>query len=231
MSDKFIKVYNKFYTTKEYITFKMTNKSALYEFLRAYIIRESDRIKIPIRGGNGGYRIYRDYFKKGKLVSSYSQEKISEYFGISQPAISKHIKALVEKGFIKIHRRPTAEGVAYDYEFGWYTGESGKPDYKEHYYLDEYFSKLADEERKLRDEAKYGKYDEGPLEMVEENPITAAEEYEHIISKFKTPDGFVAYAMEQCGRAFSAEEMRQHRELWEEVQITVRNRCHSDLIT
>ncbi len=144
MSDEFIKVYNNHMRTKEYIAFKMTNKSALYEFLRTHIIRESDRIKTPVSSGNGDYRIYRNYFKKGKLVSSYSQEKISEYFGISQPAISKHIKALVEKGFIKIHRRPTTAGVAYDYEFGWYTGKYGTDDYKEYYYLDEHFNKVVE---------------------------------------------------------------------------------------
>lgn len=144
MSEMFIKVYNKFYTTKEYIAFRMTNKSVLYEFLKANIIRESDRIKTPVSSGNGDYRIYRNYFKKGKLVSSYSQEKISEYFGISQPAISKHIIALSKEGFIKIHKRLTAGGIAYDYELGWYTGKYGTDDYKEYYYLDEHFNKVVE---------------------------------------------------------------------------------------
>lgn len=144
MSDEFIKVYNNHMRTKEYIAFKMTNKSALYEFLRTHIIRESDRIKTPVSSGNGDYRIYRNYFKKGKLVSSYSQEKISEYFGISQPAISKHIIALSKEGFIKIHKILTAGGIAYDYELGWYDGECGCADYFEYYYLDEHFDKIVE---------------------------------------------------------------------------------------
>lgn len=144
MSEMFIKVYNNHMRTKEYIAFKMTNKSVLYEFLKANIIRESVSIKTPVSSVNSGYRIYRDYFKKGKLVSSYSQEKISEYFGISQPAISKHIIALSKEGFIKIHKILTAGGIAYDYELGWYDGEYGSADYKEYYYLDEHFDKIVE---------------------------------------------------------------------------------------
>ena len=224
MSNQFIKNYNRFYRTKEYLKFKIATKSVVYEFLRAAIIRESFSVKLPVHGGNGGSRIYRDFFKNGKLVSSYSQKNIAECFGFSQQAISRHIKALVKDGFIKLHKRETDMGIAYDYEFGWYTGEFGKPDYKEYYYLDEYFDKVYTEERKARDEAKFGKYDyDGPLEEVEREELTPEEEYGHIIIKFKTPDGFVVYAMEQAGRVFSADEMRQHRALWERVHSAAGN--------
>lgn len=69
--------------------------SKMYFYLRSYIIRGN-----PI-GGTGKLKLYEDYYKKGYLVSKWSQEKLAEVFDVKQPTISKYIKSLEEKGYIQ----------------------------------------------------------------------------------------------------------------------------------
>lgn len=149
----FLKIEHKFFRTKEYLDFLRSPEMATYYFLRSAIIRDSKEVKIG--GGNAKY-IYYSYFNEGKLVSRYPQKLMSEYFGISQQAISKHINTLVKNSFIKIHKRKTDDGIAKYYEFGTWEGKWDTEKYIETYYLDEFFIKVYEKEKEERDFEKYG---------------------------------------------------------------------------
>lgn len=214
MSSNFIKTSADFYKTREFLKYRLTNKSVIYEFLRAAIIRASFVTK---RWESGGNYICNNFFKKRKLVSRYPQTKIGKFMGMSRNAVSQHIKALVKDGFIKVHKRKVSAGTACYYELGWYDGEFGKPSYKEHYYLDIHFAKVYAKDKKARDAEKYVEDDSDEVLEVEKETKAAAEEYRDAVLKFPDPDGFIKFAMGAAKRSFDDNEIEQHRCLWNEV--------------
>lgn len=143
MRDDFMKIYNDHMRATEFLEFMDSKCFSTYMFLRAAIIREREFVSFGKGRNTDSYRIYYIYFKKGKLVARYSMATMGEYFNKAKSVISKRIKELEKRGFIKIHKFITDTGIAYDYELGYYTGTFGTDDYKEHYYMDEYFDKLC----------------------------------------------------------------------------------------
>lgn len=188
----FIQIDHRLLRTKEYIKFRLSNKSVVYDFLRAAIIRESKSVNL-----NGGTRyIYHNYFKNGKLVSRYPQKIVGEYMGMSQQAVSKHINALSKSDFIKVCERNTPDGTSNYYEFGTWEGKWGTPNYKEIYYLDEYFIKAYNKEKEERDFEKYGM------------------EYLHESELFNTAGEYIYAKMKEKGDALTVEEIEAYEVEW-----------------
>ena len=88
------------------------------------------------------------HFFKGRLVGRYSQEKMGEYLGTSQPAISRELKKLEQEGFIKKIVRPTKIGNINYYQLGIYEGVYGTDTYTETIWLDEHFTKIYGDKKK-----------------------------------------------------------------------------------
>jgi DNA-binding transcriptional ArsR family regulator len=188
----FIQTDNRFLRTKEFIKFRLSNKSVVYDFLKAAIIRESKSVNL-----NAGIKyIYHNYFKEGKLVSRYPQNLISEYMGMSQSAISQHITALVKDGFIRVYSRKTGKGIFKYYEFGVWDGKWGTNSYKEIYYLDEYFIKAYKKEKEERDSKKYN------IEQIHESEL------------FSTAAEYVYAKMKEKGDSLTVEEIETYEVEW-----------------
>ena len=47
------------------------------------------------------FRLYKDYYCKGKLASRLSQKRIADYLGVTELTIQRNIKTLTDKGYIK----------------------------------------------------------------------------------------------------------------------------------
>ena len=187
----FMKIYSKFCRTKEFMAFLRRAKVSTYYFLRASIIRESDRVKNNI--GHGAHASYRKYFLKGMLVGRYSIADIAKYSGTSKNAIMRDIQELEEDGFIKIIRVTTKTGVSINYyQLGTWDGVWGDTSYRESYYLDEYFDKVYN---KQRTEQEVDKRDEV------------------LINVMKVYDDF-DYFLGVVGTKNSEGELEHLRELW-----------------
>jgi predicted transcriptional regulator len=149
----FMKIYNKFCRTKEYLSFMRKSKSATYYFLRAAIIRESGMVKDNFL--HPAHVKYRKYFLNGQLVSRYSVKDIAEYNGTSKAAISREIKELENDGFIKVIRINVNKNRTINYyQIGTWNGTWGHASYNESYYLDEHFDNLYDKHKSNRDKEK-----------------------------------------------------------------------------
>ena len=117
----FMKIYNRFCRTNEYLTFLRSPEASVYYFLRSAIIRESDLFKNNI--AHKAHVTYRTYFLKGDLVSRYSIKNIAEYNGTSQSAIMDNLKILEEDGFIKIIQVSNDKGTKFNYyKLGYWPG-------------------------------------------------------------------------------------------------------------
>ena len=141
----FTKICNKHMMTKEYLEFMENKCFSTYIFLRGSIIKESDYVlnSEPLKPDT--YRLYHTYYKNNKLVTHYTMSTMGKYFNKTKSAISKRIKELEVRGFIKIYKYISRlDGITYDYELGWYDGEYGCADYKEYYYMDNYFDKVCE---------------------------------------------------------------------------------------
>ena len=136
----------KYFDLKEYRKWCMSPvRKMVYEFLFFGIIRETEEVK---NWRHPAHPVYKKYFKNGLLVARYSQEKLGEYLELSQQSVSKHVIELERVGFIKIikEKRPDVGRINY-YVFGEHNSKWGTKDYKETYYLNDYFNRL----RKVRE--------------------------------------------------------------------------------
>ena len=93
---------------------------------------------------HGAHYIYKEHFLNGRLVGRYSQDKMEEYLGTSQGAISKYVKELEQEGYIKKIVRPIKIGNINYYQLGICAGE-GTYTYKDTIWLDEHFTKIYDD--------------------------------------------------------------------------------------
>lgn len=222
MSDnKFIKIMSNYLKVDEYIKFMRSPQFVVYMFLRNAIIRESAGLvelkKNTMSTGAG--RIYTTYFRKGKLVSTYSLNNVAEYLGMNKSNVSRHVNKLNDDGFIKIHKRNTPLGQANDYEFGVYTGQFGSGNYKEHHYADQYFDKLYNERKNTKN-----------LEISEDYTIEMyIEENKHVYGHLNIDDtwsglnimrafnnklDYITYKQCDCGRFLTEEEKETLGDRW-----------------
>ena len=234
MSNNFMKIYNEHTRTSEFLEFMENKCFSTYMFLRGSIIRESDYVTNGKALKTDAYRIYHTYFKKNKLVSHYAMSTMGKYFNKTKSVISKRIKELEEKGFIKIHKYMTKDGVNYDYEIGYYTGKYGTDDYKEYYYMDNYFDKVYEKERTKKEEEKFNLnfadldsndeiveddyIDTDKLKFIEIKPGTTLRD---VISLFDDPKKYLEFRMYKEGRAITEEAAKQHYKNWYAVHNTV----------
>lgn len=227
MSDKFTKIYNNHMRTKEYLEFMDSKYFSTYMFLRGAIIRDSEFVKFGANRNTETYALFYTYFKNGKLVSHYALSSMAKYFNKTKGAISKRIKELEKKGFIKIHRRLTKDGVANDYEFGYYTGEYGTGDYTEHYYLDEYFDKIYQKQRDEREAAKFeasfhkvsneDKIVEIDINKFDNIVVTENSTLKDVILQFNNPKDYVDFRMHRAGRTFDTIEADKSYREWYKI--------------
>ena len=146
----FMKIYNRFCRTSEYLTFLRSPEASVYYFLRSAIIRESDLIKNNF--AHKAYVTYKTYFIKGSLVSRYSIKNIAEYNGTSESSIVSSLKLLEEDGFIEIIQVSNEKGTKFNYyKLGSWTGEVGSSSYTESYCLDKHFDIIYSAKRTKRD--------------------------------------------------------------------------------
>ncbi len=81
--------------TKVFMEFIGTPPAKIYFYLLKYAITAKVNWHID------GINLYDEYFRKGHVVSRYSQNDLSVYLDLSQSAISKRIKSLNDLGFVK----------------------------------------------------------------------------------------------------------------------------------
>lgn len=190
----FMKMYNKFFRTKEFMAFMRRAKSSTYYFLRASIIRESERIRNSI--GHGAHASYKKFFLNGMLVGRYSIADIAEYSGTDKKAIRRDIKELEEAGFIKVLKIVTKTGVIINYyQLGTWEGKWGHDSYKEHYYLDDYFDTVYDKQR----------------------AIVETERKDNLLCEIMEVYTNFDYFMGVIGGKHSAEEVEHLANLWDKV--------------
>lgn len=149
----FMKVYNKFCRTKEFLQFLRKAKCSTYYFLRASIVRESKLVKENI--AHGAHASYVKHFLNGMLVGRYSVADIAEFNGTDKKAIIRDLKELEKDGFIKIIQLTTRSGVIINYyQLGVWSGKWGNDSYKERYFLDDHFDKVYDDQKTASDKNK-----------------------------------------------------------------------------
>lgn len=149
----FMKIYNKFCRTKEFLQFLRKARCSTYYLLRASIIRESKLVKDNVK--HGAHASYINHFLNGLLVGRYSVAKMAKYNGTDNKAIMRDLKALEEDGFIKIIQVTTRSGVIINYyQLGSWTGKWGNDSYKERYFLDDHFDKVYDDQKTTIDKNK-----------------------------------------------------------------------------
>lgn len=156
-----IRIKNEYFRTPEFIRFIKTTKSTVYFFLLSAVIRESARIKMVV---HGGHYIYKAHYLKGELVSRYSQERMAEYLGTSQPRISSYIAELEKNGLIKVIKLSTRKGVISYYQVGVWGGELGKESYHEILWFDQIFSADYEAFQKMKAEQRKKKAEEAMVE-------------------------------------------------------------------
>lgn len=147
-----IRINNAYYRTPEFIKFNKSIKSTVYFFLLSAVIRESSYTKSL--SFTGGHFIYSKHYLKGALVSRYSQKRMAEYIGTSQPRISKYIGELEKDGLIKVIKRPTEKGMILYYQVGFWTGKIGEDSYQETLWFDTIFTKHYEAAKAKRDEVR-----------------------------------------------------------------------------
>lgn len=225
MGNNFMKIYNEHTRTTEFLEFMESKSFSTYMFLRASIIRDSEFIRYGAGRNTDAYRIYYTYFRHGKLVAHYAMSTMAKYCNKTKGAMSKRIKELEDKGFLKIHKYKTKDGIAYDYEFGYYTGKYGTDDYREYYYLDDYFDKIYAEERIKREEAKFNSQfnkvvdeevkeayvDTSKFDLIKIKPDATLRD---VINMFDDPNEYVEFIMYSEGRTFGDEELKKHFKNW-----------------
>jgi predicted transcriptional regulator len=84
----------------------------IYTYLLKYLVIS----KVEWTVGN--VNLYNEYFKKGYLVSRYTQEDLGLFLNLSQSTISKNIKKLEQMNFIKTFKINTEKGKCNIYVFG-----------------------------------------------------------------------------------------------------------------
>ena len=137
---------DEFFRCEEYREFDNTREGSLYKFLRANIVRESYIFNTPYY--HPAYGIYKNYYKNGLLVARYPQRLLADYLGTHEFRIRERLNSLEEKGFIKRIKIRYKKSFICFYELGTWSGKiKDKKSYKEHFYLDEYFSKVAKSEK------------------------------------------------------------------------------------
>lgn len=98
--------------TEMFINFIGTPSAKIYFFLLKYIVIS----KVDWTIGN--INLYEDFYKKGYLVSRYTQEDLALFFNLSQSTISKNLKTLNNMGFIKTFKIKNEKGKPNIYIFG-----------------------------------------------------------------------------------------------------------------
>jgi len=80
--------------SKEFLNFCGTKPFGIYMHLFEHVIRKD------INTGTV-FKIYKDYYCKGKLAARLSQKRIADYLGLSERTVRRSIKILMDKGYIK----------------------------------------------------------------------------------------------------------------------------------
>lgn len=112
-----IRIDNELVITKEYMDFIGTPPAKAYFFLLAYVIRKNPK------KGTGAFKLYENYYQKGKLASRWSQEDIAEYFEVSQPTVSRMMTKIVKLGYVKIDKVKVHNKVCNVYILGKHDGD------------------------------------------------------------------------------------------------------------
>ncbi len=139
----YLKEENAYWRLPEFLKFTGRTEYRVLKFLLANIVRDVSGHNAPA----GAWRMYNDFFKKGLLCASYSQDDIARFFEFFKKTgepngayISTFIKKLGQMKLLKIHKIPTPAGLRNVYELGYYKGTYGKDDdYDEFLYFDQYF--------------------------------------------------------------------------------------------
>ena len=71
--------------------------------------------------------LYKEYYLKGRLPSRYSLDKMSRMLGKDKSTISRHLKKLAAKGYIKIDKIPWHGNLINVYDFGTHDGRDDLP--------------------------------------------------------------------------------------------------------
>ncbi len=158
-----IRIKNEYYRTPEFIRFNKAIKSTVFFFLLSAVIRESAEVKMVT---HGAHYIYNAHYLKGELVSRYSQEKIAEYLGTSQPRVSKYIAELEQDGLIKVIKRKTRKGSISYYQVGEWTGKIGNESYKETLWFDTIFTWYYEDFRKKKADRRKQEAEESIMETL-----------------------------------------------------------------
>lgn len=140
---------DEFFRSTEYLDFMKTRDYPLYQFLRANIVRESKLFAMPYY--HPAYGIYKKFYKNGQLVARYPQTLLAEILKTPEHRLRERLNSLEEKGFLnKIKTRYRSSSICF-YELGTWTGKIGdKKTYKEDFYMDLYFTKVAENEKLIR---------------------------------------------------------------------------------
>lgn len=126
---------------KEFRLWLRGSESALYLYLYSYISR-SDEGKNKI-----GELLFNTYYKKGILAARWDLKTMAEGLGFSEKStghISRLLKNMVDKGFIKKHADKLNGRTINVYEFGTHNGDPYK---HETLHIFNYFTKIMAEKR------------------------------------------------------------------------------------
>lgn len=133
---------NAYWRLPEFLKFTGKTEYRVLKFLLSNIVRDVSGYNAP----TGAWKMYNDFFKKGLLCASYSQNDIAKIFGYikkdGEPDgayISRLIKRLEKMNLLKIHKIRTPGGLRNVYELGRHNGNYGKEGYGENLYFDQYF--------------------------------------------------------------------------------------------
>lgn len=105
---------------KEYLKWLGTTECKIWHIMVRYIIRA------PMRQGFGK-KIYKNYYKNGKLAMSLKLEKIAKKAYLNSIGhVSEHIQSMVKKGFIIKHKDKWLGRSIIVYELGFHDGNVNK---------------------------------------------------------------------------------------------------------
>jgi predicted transcriptional regulator len=135
----YLRINTDYYRTPEFIKFDKSFDSTVYNFILSGVTRRSPENNL-FKGGN---YIYNEFYLNGDLVSRYSQEDMAEYLMSSQSSISRSIKNLEEKNYIKKHKRNFKNKNILFYQVGVWEGNIKDKTYKEILWAHEIFNTLS----------------------------------------------------------------------------------------
>jgi hypothetical protein len=99
------------FDSEELLDFCGTKSFKIYLHLFKHIIRKNIDTGKP-------FKIYKDYYCKGKLAARMSQKRIADYLGVTEITVQRNIKTLTDKGYLEKVTKRVAEKTFNIYVFG-----------------------------------------------------------------------------------------------------------------